>query len=46
MTMKRTAWILLIAAAVGTPLWADPCGLVPPIVTRQNPERFLTRKGD
>ena len=46
MTMRRTAWMFLIATAVGTPLWADPCGLVPPIVTRQNPERFLMRKGD
>ena len=42
--MKRFLLVALIA--ITTPVWADPCGLVPPISTQSDPARFLTRTGE
>ena len=44
--MRRVLWLILAAAVFAPPLWADPCGLVPPIATQTDPNRYLTREGE
>lgn len=42
--MKRLSLAVLSLAAALVAM--DPCGMVPPISTRDDPERYLTRTGD
>ena len=42
----KAKFFLLVMVAVVTPVWADPCGLVPPISTQDDPARYLQRTGD
>ena len=42
----KAKMLLLLVVAMTSPIWADPCGLVPPIATQTDPDRYLTRVGD
>ncbi len=43
--MKKLLMILVLAAALGTPAWSDPCGMVPP-VSLDGDEQVIERVGD
>ena len=46
LTIAGCAALLLAAVVAPALAVADPCGMVPPIQVRHDPDRYLTRTGD